>query len=159
MITEEPSSMSTPGDKKYLLMAIGNSGRQDDGLGWAFAERAADFFPGRIEYRYQLQIEDADLIHAFEKVYFVDAYRGGGKKAFVIEPCRPEGKVGFSTHALPPEAVLYLCRELYGNAPQAWLISIKGYQWELAEGLSRAAWKNLARALKKLSGSDFRIGP
>ena len=48
---------------KTLLLAIGNSSRGDDGLGWAFASalEEAGFFPGEIVYRYQLQIGRAHV--------------------------------------------------------------------------------------------------
>ena len=48
-------------DYKTIILGIGNNGRQDDGLGWAFL----DFLEEQnttidLEYRYQLQIEDAE---------------------------------------------------------------------------------------------------
>ncbi|PSR08953.1 MAG: Ni/Fe hydrogenase, partial [Bacteroidetes bacterium] len=59
---------------RQLLLGIGNSGRADDGLGWAFAEAfsdQADLF--EVELRYQLQIEDALLISTYQRVVIVDA--------------------------------------------------------------------------------------
>ena len=59
---------------KTIVIGIGNNGRQDDGLGWMFL----DFLDEQnanidLEYRYQLQIEDADLISNYDTVIFVDA--------------------------------------------------------------------------------------
>jgi hypothetical protein len=49
--------------------------------------------------------------------------------------------------------VLALCRELYGRTPQAWILAIRGYDWDVGEGLSEGAERNLAAALDLLS--DF----
>ena len=49
-------------DRKTLLIGIGNSGRSDDALGWKFVDEFVEY--GHLfdlEYRYQLQIEDAEL--------------------------------------------------------------------------------------------------
>ena len=56
---------------KIIIIGVGNSGRQDDGLGWAFLDEIKRKFPGiKIEYKYQLQIEDADLISSYDTVFF-----------------------------------------------------------------------------------------
>ena len=53
-----------------LLLAIGNCGREDDGLGWKFADYFQDMNIDTvaIEYRYQLQVEDAELISDYATV-------------------------------------------------------------------------------------------
>jgi hydrogenase maturation protease len=131
-----------------LLIAIGNSGRQDDGLGWAFAERLeeSDRFKGTIEYRYQLQIEDADLISQFQQVIFVDATRTSEPEGFAFYPCEARGGYSFSTHALQPEQICFLSQELFPKQPQAWVLAISGNEWELQEGLTSFAGNNLKAA-------------
>ena len=64
---------------QLLLIGIGNSGRSDDGLGWAFVETMAqnEAFTGDTLLRYQLQIEDAAQISEYKQVIFVDAHQGG----------------------------------------------------------------------------------
>ena len=58
-------------DPATLLIGIGNSGRQDDGLGWAFLDAVCSQpdLKAQCEYRYQLQIEDAELVSRFERVH------------------------------------------------------------------------------------------
>ena len=58
-----------------LIIGIGNSGRNDDGLGWKFVDIASQTMRGYfdVEYRYQLQIEDAELVSKYNKVIFADA--------------------------------------------------------------------------------------
>ena len=58
-------------DRKTLLIGIGNSGRSDDALGWKFVDEFADYdYLFDLEYRYQLQIEDSELVSRYKKVIF-----------------------------------------------------------------------------------------
>ncbi|MBT8058510.1 MAG: hydrogenase maturation protease [Xanthomonadales bacterium] len=138
-----------------LVFGIGNSGRADDGLGWSFLDRLAELgrFQGRVEYRYQLQVEDAALVAEAEQVVFVDAYRGDLPGGFHWRPCEPSADFQFSTHALPPRAVLSLCRDLYPRTPPADLLMIQGCAWDLQTGLTTAAEKHLEKAL-----NSFLVG-
>jgi hydrogenase maturation protease len=135
--------------KKTLLIGIGNAGREDDGLGWAFLEQVEQevFFEGDRLYRFQLNLEDAELISRYEMVLFIDAYKGELENGFLVSRCLPCAGAGFSTHLLPPESTLYLCLKLYGCQPQAWTLAIQGYHWEIKEGVSPQAQVNLRRAL------------
>jgi len=52
-------------------------------------------------------------------------------------------------HAVSPSFVLDLCGKIYQEQPEAWLVHIKGYDWQFGEGLSRQAQKNLSLAVEK----------
>ena len=132
-----------------LLIGIGNSGRSDDGLGWAFVETIENKggFLGKPLLRYQLQVEDAELLSEFEQVIFVDAFQGKMDDGFVFKRCLPAKDFSFTTHRLPPETVLYLCQELYGKKLNAFMLLINGEKWELDIGLSDFAGNNLEKAL------------
>jgi len=132
-----------------LVFGIGNSGRADDGLGWAFLDRlrAEPGFAAQAEYRFQLQVEDAWLAARFEHVVFVDASHEELPGGFHRAPCTACRAEGFTTHVLPPGAVLHYCHTLYGAAPRAETLALQGYRWDLHEGLSERAEANLAAAL------------
>jgi hydrogenase maturation protease len=132
-----------------LLLAIGNDARQDDGLGWAFANalEKQDRFPGEIALRYQLQVEDADLIAGFNPVIFVDASKDKFENGFSFQPLLPALNFAFSTHALAPEAILAIAGQVCGHQPKAWLLAISGEHWALEFGLSPRANNNLNAAL------------
>jgi hydrogenase maturation protease len=136
-----------------LVFAIGNSGRQDDGLGWALGERlAADTrFTGAVAFRYQLQVEDAELLSAYQRVVFVDASKDKLADGVAWFRAEPAGAVAFSTHALSPGTVLQLAKELYEVDPEAWILAIAGTEWELEIGLSTRASKHLERAWEGLT--------
>ena len=105
-------------------------------------------FAAQVEYRYQLQVEDAQLASRFERVVFVDASRTELSGGFHWAPCRARAGAEFTTHALAPSAVLHYCAELYGAAPRAELLAVQGYRWELHNGLSTRAAANLEAALE-----------
>ncbi len=134
---------------KKLIIGIGNEGRRDDGLGWRFAEKAevfsADFFD--FEYRYQLQVEDAELVSRYDYVIFADATVEKFENGFDFAPCRSGGEYFFSSHLQSPEAVLHLSETLYKANPEAYIMRICGEEWEMGIGLSIPANKNLASAI------------
>ncbi|MCE2611700.1 hydrogenase maturation protease [Flavobacteriaceae bacterium D16] len=137
-------------DNKILIIGIGNSGRADDGLGWAFVDEVKDRLPESFdfEYRYQLQIEDAELIGHYARVYFVDADIASYEEGFRLSSCKPNAVHGFTTHELEPGTVAYLAEDLYNNKPEAFILGITGYNFELELGLSEGAKANLLGALK-----------
>lgn len=134
---------------KILIIGIGNQGRADDGLGWAFIDYMKDRLPEDFdfEYRYQLQIEDAELLSHYAEVHFVDADKESSEQGFRYTRCMPDAAHGFSTHALEPETVLYLTNSIYQKFPNAHVLGITGYSFELEMGISDKARENLARAM------------
>ncbi len=146
-----------------LMLAWGNPGRLDDGLGPALADAASTWGFGDviIDSDYQLQVEDADQAARCRRVLFVDADRTGAEP-FQVERIRA-GRSGmaFSTHSVSPESVLALARDLFGVEPEAWLIGIRGYEFdEFGERLSAGARSNLAAAVSfvkdALQADEFR---
>lgn len=140
--------MTTAETKPRLILAIGNVGRKDDGLAWAFAQKLEQSQPDywQVEYRYQLQIEDAELMSHFTEVFIVDAAKQASKAPFFVESCQASNDVAFSTHALSPSTVLGLCVDIYGTHPKVKILGIVGYQWQLEPGLSPEAEVNLRLA-------------
>lgn len=136
-----------------IIFGIGNSARQDDGLGWAFLDEIAkqNKFEGKLHYRYQLNIEDAETVSNAEQVIFVDAFTGKQSESCVFEECKLNGEITYTTHALNPEAVMALCNDVYKKHPKAWVLKIKGNEWELGEGLTPEAKNNLNAAVKLVS--------
>ncbi len=142
--------MKNSNHKNTVIFGIGNSARQDDGLGWAFLDELQKNkkINAEFHYCYQLNIEDAETVAAAEKVIFADAYAGNDlDEGCKIEKCKTDGEISYTTHALDPQAVLALSENVYGKKPEAYIIKIKGYKWELKEGISRSAKRNLSEAV------------
>ena len=132
-----------------LMLGWGNEGRGDDGLGPAFArlfaERALDGLT--VDCDYQLQVEDAYEVARYPRVIFVDADRSG-PEPFSLQRLAPATQgLSFSSHSVTPGGLLALTRELWGREPEAWLLGIRGYEFDrFEENLSPAARANLAAA-------------
>lgn len=155
MTHKEQSSMSNTGtapakELKILFYGIGNPGRMDDGLGPAFIDalqRKPGIPPGfSFDSNYQLNIEDALAVAEHEIVVFADASRRPIED-FAFTALAPARDLTFSTHAVSPQSILALCRDVYGKTPDVYLLEIKGTVWDLAENLSPQAQANLQKAL------------
>jgi len=142
--------LHTLNSAKTIILAIGNNGRRDDGLGWSIMEAIEQEgnFKGHVEYRYQLQVEDAALIAEYTNVIFIDAFHGKLKNGFSFEKTEVASEFAFSTHIIPPSSILFLTKELYESSPNAFTLAIEGEEWELKKGLSDLATGNLDLALE-----------
>jgi hydrogenase maturation protease len=100
---------------------------------------------------YQLNIEDALTCSRYDVVVFVDAARGL-RVPFTWAKVRAEAAVPAMTHAMGPGAVLAVCAGLYGRRPEAHLLAIRGHRWDLGEGLSPQAERDLRGAVRFLEG-------
>ncbi len=136
-------------EPRVILFGIGNCGRADDGLGWAFLDQIKEQLPDNydIEYRYQLQVEDAELAKKYDTVLFIDAHTKIFKEGFIWETCLPKATESFTTHELDPQSVLYLTDTIYAKQPKSFILGISGKDFRLAMGLSELASANLDKAL------------
>lgn len=133
--------------KKILLIGIGNDGRSDDAAGWRFVDAWANFMDVfDIEYRYQLQIEDAELISLYKEVIFVDATEHEWKDGFGFYKCQVKPSSAYTSHELCPETVMWLASTLYQAKPIGYVMAISGTHWDLALGLSKTARANFEKA-------------
>ena len=149
-LTKRYNEFSNFSQNDTLLIAIGNTARSDDGLGWLFLDYVNEnnWFKGKTTYCYQLQVEDAELIAQYPRVIFVDATEEKLNNGYEWQKLQPENDFTFTTHALTPEAVLFLSNDLYQKYPEAYVLKIQGTKWQLKIGLSKKASKNLERALE-----------
>lgn len=134
-----------------LLVGFGNPGRLDDGLGPALAEalEAMDLPHLTVEADYQLTVEDAAQVAEHDIVIFADADTGGAEPFSVRRiQGRDSDRMSFSSHSVRPEGVLALAKRLFDAEPEAYLLGIRGYEFNaFGEGLSNQARANLAQAV------------
>lgn len=129
-----------------LIYGIGNIGRQDDGLGWAFIDwlETESVCPqAEIMRHYQLHLEDADLISHKKKVLFVDATKVPEVERFHLEKIKPRLDFSFTSHAISIPSILATCKTCFGRMPEVHFLTIKGYEWNLQQGLTEKARQNL----------------
>lgn len=138
---------------KIFIYGYGNPGRQDDGLGNLFVEKISEwvqqegFENFKFDSNYQLNIEDAAEIAGFDIVIFVDASVEDIQDV-VLDEITPKTKVEFSMHSVSASYVVQLCNDIYKESPRAYLLHIKGYEWEFREGVTARAAENLEKAFE-----------
>ena len=133
---------------RILILAYGNPGRRDDGLGPALGEALAPHrLPGvTVEVDLQLQLEDATRIAEHDVVIFVDA-TVSGPAPFTFRGVKAGGTLSFTTHSVSPAALLALAREHFDAEPASWVLAIRGYEFDgFGDGLSDEAAANLRDA-------------
>lgn len=144
-----PCSLAKYDDPGALIYGIGNIGRQDDALGWAFIdwlEGESTCPQAELVRNYQLQLEDADLISRKKRVLFVDATKATDVETFRLQKVEPEMDFSFTSHAISIPAIMATCEQCFQQLPEVQLLAVRGYEWDLAQGLSPAAVRNLEAA-------------
>lgn len=141
-------------NQRILIIGYGNPGRQDDGLGPALIDQLQKIKTDTLHLHsnYQLTVEDAYDICNFDQVIFVDASLDT-KAPFSFEAITVTDDSGLGSHSLSPNGVIRLCETLYNHRPQAYVLGIKGYEYDkFDENLSEQAKENLLAALAFVKG-------
>ena len=142
---------------KVLVYGYGNPGRQDDALGiemvkmidkWTAEHQITNI---ETDSNYQLNVEDAEKISHKDVVVFIDASQEDISEYKFSHLESSSEKVEFTMHAVSPEYVLHVCKDLFGKSPKTCLMGIKGYEWNFHEGLSNNASLNLEQAFQFLT--------
>jgi hydrogenase maturation protease len=131
-----------------LVIGFGNPGRLDDGLGPALAARLEEEPVDGVDVDadYQLMVEDAAAVARYDVVVFADA-AVCGREPFYFAPVEAEEIISFSSHSTTPGGVLGLAQSCFGNAPEGYVLGIRGYAFnEFGETISERAGENLAAA-------------
>lgn len=133
-----------------LIFAVGNESRGDDALAplllrrldaWLQKKgRSADF---ELIEDFQLQVEHAMDMVGRRLVLFIDAGMDT-PEPYAFYRAQPERRSTPFSHALTPEAVLAVYPQMYQKAPPpAFILCIRGEQFELGSSLSPAAESRL----------------
>lgn len=141
--------MTGHGIRQVLVFAWGNPSRGDDALGPALLELLAsrqekgELPDVELLTDFQLQVEHALDLQGRERVLFIDA------SVSVPQPCelrslQAEQDTSYTTHAMSPAAILAVYAKINDEPPPpAFLLSIRGYEFDLGEALSAQARSNL----------------
>ena len=140
-----------------LVFAWGNRSRGDDALGPMFVDRLRAMVrsepwaeEGKVEFLedFQLQIEHALDLAGRRQVLFVDASRNC-RAPFEVRALRPARDESFTSHAMSPESVMQVFRDVHhAEPPPCALLAIQGENFGLGEPLGASASVHLDRALR-----------
>ena len=135
---------------KLLLFGFGNPGRGDDALGPVLIGRIAALQFAAVECQndMQLQVEHVTDLAGCDRVLFIDADMSCAEP-FEFSEIRAVKDDSYSSHAMSPSALLHAYHQVYRrDAPPAYLLRIRGYDFELGDPLTEQASANLAAATR-----------
>jgi len=125
---------------RAIVIGYGNTLRGDDGIGPAVAERVRRLIGSERTRVFIRQILTPDLagdIEDSQRVVFIDASMQlppGTVSEQILVPEMNSNSV--MVHSLTPSELLGWCSHAYGKAPEAILIAVGGFRYELGESLS-----------------------
>jgi len=150
---------------KLVIFGWGNESRGDDAFGPLLLRRAEalgltdvtaveDF---QLQIEHALDLDDADL------ALFLDASRMA-EPPFSFKEIFPRTDLGYTTHALAPEAVLSVFAQLRKREPPpSFALGVRGESYGLGEDLSpqgrerlEAAWKFTESLIKAPDAEAWR---
>ena len=148
---------------RCLILACGNTLREDDGVGPFLAHWAEEHWRDNPSVRvlcdHQWTPEMVEEVAQAESVIFVDCATDsapGEVRAMPVEPAVENSKIG--THHLEAGQLLALSRQLYGAMPRAsLLLTVGAGSLELREGLSDAVQTALPAAQNALTATVSRF--
>lgn len=149
---------------RVLIVACGNPLRCDDGLAWRAVEELHRLcLPQAVEIiaQHQLTPELASPVSQVERVLFLDAARRGQPGELRCEPVLPLHASGAFTHDFSTASILSLSQELYGKAPQAYVISLSGECFDHGETISatvEATLPSFVELVVRLTEESLRTG-
>jgi hydrogenase maturation protease len=145
--------MSAP----LVVFAVGNPSRGDDAIGPVICGRLAKWLKNenladQVELieDFQLNIEHALDLLGRELALFIDA--GENTPApFIFAQIYPSTATGHTTHALPPEAVLQVYRQMESKEPPpSFVLCVRGEGFELGAEMTPAALAGVDAAMALL---------
>jgi len=156
-----PETQNLP---RTLIFTWGNPSRGDDAIGPEIHNRLIDTLSAdtannvEVLTDFQLQIEHITDLEGRDRIIFVDA-SVSAQPPFEYQRIHPEEDNSYTTHAMSPQALLSVYRKVNGKEPpQAWLLSVRGYEFGLGSALSNRARSNLDRAISLLLQQHTDMG-
>jgi hydrogenase maturation protease len=134
-----------------LVIGYGNTLRRDDGVGPRVAEAVAalDLPAVRTLSCPLLTPELAEAVSQARVVMFVDAAVDAPREV-QLRTLAPAGSSQVMAHAASPATVLALARDVFGHAPEAWLITVPVEDLGIGDVFSPLAQRGFETAVRQV---------
>jgi hydrogenase maturation protease len=132
-----------------LIFTWGNPSRGDDALGPQIYELLQKETLHDVELLtdFQLQIEHVIDLENRQRVLFVDASISA-RSPFEFHPVQAAQDDSYTTHAMSPQSLLAVYEKVNRQtAPPSFMLSIRGYEFDLGLAVSDKAKVNLSQAI------------
>ena len=136
-----------------LVIGCGNQLRTDDGVGPAAAGIVESWHTPGIKVRIvqQLLPELIDELANVDRILFLDAAINQQDCPFRLVAVEPRKSNRILGHHATPASLLALLRELNGNQPEAFLLTISASSFEHGAELKTCTQENLQAALLEIT--------
>jgi hydrogenase maturation protease len=153
---------------RSLVIGYGNSSRRDDGValhvvnalrarwgqpslphlsdGWDELGGVRDSL-----FLQQLAPELAATLVLYGRVIFVDASLPAAPEPVHVEEVAARYRLAAISHHLEPAVLLALTARLYGRAPQGFLVSVRGHDFDFGEELSPETAAAVPQAVERVA--------
>jgi len=138
---------------RTIIIGYGNIDRADDGAACAIVNLLrAKWRVGALEdfdtgmeslgreidsiFIAQLLPEILEALTAYDKIVFVDAHVGEDMSDLHFAKVEPEYAHTLFTHHMTPPVLLAFLKTLYNHEPEAYLVSVRGYDFDFSQNLS-----------------------
>jgi hydrogenase maturation protease len=153
---------------RVLVIGYGNPSRQDDGVGLAVVnglralmgqvplEEGDDGFDDLGHdldtlFLQQLSPELAETLVDYDHVVLVDAHFGIYPELVHRTELDPQIEAAIVSHHFKPGTLLALAQQLYGRAPTAELVSVRGFAFDFTSELSPETAAGVAQVIEELA--------
>jgi hydrogenase maturation protease len=139
-------------DCALLVIGYGNTLRQDDSAGPRVVEAIETRgMPGIHTFACaQLSPEHAEAVARARAVVFVDAQAGVAGQV-QLRKIVPGESSQVTTHAAEPQTLLALARDVYGQAPPAWLLTIPAESLGFGTEISSVTRRGIEAAVDEVA--------
>ncbi|MCP4146228.1 MAG: hydrogenase maturation protease [bacterium] len=155
--------------KDLIVIGVGNTLREDDGVGIVLLKRLKEHFGSDLKCieAYGPDISFAEEIAEFDNLLLIDALPVEGeveeeiesaetneeRSAFKLIPIKSEEgfqSAGFTTHLCDWGEILLLAAELHNDAPKTELLGVYSYNFGISEEMSPQCKANAEKAFQFL---------
>ncbi len=135
-----------------LVIGVGNTLRQDDGVGINLVRRLKSCFPPGLNC---IEVYEPDIILAqeiagFDNLLIVDAVVAEDDKPYRIIPIKPAKSFipsgGFVTHIFDWSTILATSKELFAGNPDTKVLGVSAFNFGFSESLSPPCKANAEKA-------------
>ncbi|MBD3184366.1 hydrogenase maturation protease [Candidatus Poribacteria bacterium] len=135
-----------------IVIGYGNFHRQDDGVGHYIVQEVERQAGESIDTVccHQLGIEQSETIKDYDIVIFADAYVGHREEDLKVASLEATFTQSAFTHHLKPDSLLALTQNIFQKTPKAYIVSVKGYDFDFGTDLSTRTQKWADIAVKKI---------
>jgi len=162
---------------RALVIGYGNYSRKDDGVGLSVARRLRERVgkppleldcdglddmgeSPHVVCVQQLAPELTELIAEHDIVVFVDAHMGEAYPDPIrITDVAPKPSTTFASHVISPGTIIAMANALYGQLPQAYLVSVRGHDFDFGTELSPETQALVDEAVEHVWGLIFEPRP